>query len=226
MAKFTPAFCISRANACVTFLYRASYEPAQPTQKRRSAFPVSARRGISIPSAQSARVEWPNPHGVKFLSRFANVVFSSSGNRDSFKTRPRRRSTMVSTCSIMTGHSCTQAMHVVQAQSSCSVMKLSSNWWPRRADASPPDAEAAEATAGAFSIVRARRSTMIFFGLRSFPVAFAGQTEVQRPHSVHVKPFRSCFHVRSSMSVAPYFVSVSSARLTGAIAPFGAREEK
>ncbi len=132
---------------------------------------------------------------------------------------------MVSTCSIMTGHSCTQAMHVVQAQSSCSVMKLSRSCRPATADASPPDADAAT-IAGAFSMVRERISTMIFFGLRSFPVAFAGQTEVQRPHSVHVKPFRSCFHVRSSMSVAPYFVSVSSARLTGAIAPFGAREEK
>ena len=67
---------------------------------------------------------------------------------------------------------------------------------------------------------------MIFFGLRSFPVVFAGQTDVQRPHSVHVKPLSICFQVKSSMSVAPYFVSVSSARLMGASAPFGASEEK
>jgi hypothetical protein len=67
---------------------------------------------------------------------------------------------------------------------------------------------------------------MIFLGSSTFPVVFAGQTDVHRPHSVHVYPFRSCFHVRSPISVAPYFVRVSSARLIGARAPFGARDEK
>ena len=46
----------------------------------------------------------------------------SDGNRDSFSTRPRRISTISSTCSIVTGHLYTHAIQVVQAHNSSSLI--------------------------------------------------------------------------------------------------------
>ena len=46
---------------------------------------------------------------------------ASVGKRDSAITRFRRRSTIVSTCSMSTGHSRTQAPHVTQSQTTWSL---------------------------------------------------------------------------------------------------------
>ena len=50
-----------------------------------------------------------------------SIVPASLGNRDSAITRFRRRSTIVSTCSMSTGHSCTHAPQVTQSQTTSSV---------------------------------------------------------------------------------------------------------
>ncbi len=48
------------------------------------------------------------------------------------------------------------------------------------------------------------------FGLSSLPVAYAGQTSWQRPHSVHDIVSIICFHVRSAIVAVPKRIAVSS----------------
>ena len=47
------------------------------------------------------------------------------------------------------------------------------------------------------------------FGERVFPVAYAGQTSWQRPHSVHENESTISFHVRSPTVAAPKRISSS-----------------
>ena len=110
-------------------LARSSNEPAHPTQYRYSgAAPFTT--GTSIPSAQSARCDCATPHGFERLSRLRNIAPASAGNRDSPITSARRRSTIVSTCSMSTGHSCTHAPHVVHDHTtSSSTMPGTSATW-------------------------------------------------------------------------------------------------
>ena len=49
------------------------------------------------------------------------------------------------------------------------------------------------------------------FGLSGFPVAHAGQTSWQRPHSVHEKRSSSCGRDRSAAVAAPNRISASGA---------------
>jgi nitrate reductase gamma subunit/ferredoxin len=59
-------------------------------------------------------------------------------------------------------------------------------------------------------------------GSSGLPVAWAGQTEVQRPHMVQASVSSSCFQVKSSMVAAPNVSSDVSIRFgMGFIAPFG-----
>ena len=59
-------------------------------------------------------------------------------------------------------------------------------------------------------------------GSSGLPVAWAGQTLVQRPHIVQASVSSSCFHVKSSTTEAPNVSSSVSARFgIGFIAPFG-----
>ena len=54
------------------------------------------------------------------------------------------------------------------------------------------------------------------------PVACAGHTDVQRPHTVHASVSKSCFQVKSSTVDAPNVSRSVSIRLgIGFIAPFG-----
>ena len=54
------------------------------------------------------------------------------------------------------------------------------------------------------------------------PVAWAGHTDVQRPHTVHASVSISCFQVKSSIVDAPKLSSSVSMRLgIGRIAPLG-----
>ncbi len=59
---------------------------------------------------------------------------------------------------------------------------------------------------------------MILRGLSGLPVMFAGQTLVQRPHSVQANPSSNDFHESCSMSFAPN-TSTSASRSIGAIVP-------
>ena len=94
---------------------------------------------------------------------------------------------MWSTCSIETGHSWTHAPQVTQSHTISSGTPL-----PTIGDSSPP------ASATAPSAKSWSRTPMIrSFGESVFPVAQAGQTSWQRPHSVHENASTICFHVRS-----------------------------
>ena len=100
---------------------------------------------------------------------------------------------MWSTCSIETGHSWTQAPHVTQSQTTSSVTAPGTS-----AVASPP-----ASTAGPSANSRSRSPMIRSFGERSLPVAQAGQTSWQRPHSVHDIVSTICFQVMSASVPAP-----------------------
>ena len=140
------------------------------------------------------------PHGFEERPTSRSIVPASAGKRDSTITRCRRRSTMWSTCSIETGHSCTQAPHVTQSQTTSSVTAPGTS-----AVASPPSS-----TAGPSANSRSRRPMISSFGDSSLPVAHAGQTSWQRPHSVQDIVSSICFHVMSASVPAPSRSALSS----------------
>ena len=100
---------------------------------------------------------------------------------------------MWSMCSIETGHSCTHAPQVTQSQTTSSVTAFGTS-----GESSPP-ARAALPSANSWSRIPMIRS----FGESAFPVANAGQTSWQRPHSVQDTASSICFHVRSAIVPAP-----------------------
>ena len=64
------------------------------------------------------------------------------------------------------------------------------------------------------------------FGESSFPVAYAGQTSWQRPHSVHENVSTISFHVRSAIVPAPKRISSSgTSKRSGSSRPRAAREK-
>ena len=107
---------------------------------------------------------------------------------------------MWSMCSIETGHSCTQAPQVTQSHTTSSVTAFGTS-----GESSPP-ASAAGPSANSWS----RMPMISSFGESSLPVAYAGQTSWQRPHSVHDIESSICFHVRSAIVPAPKRSAVSS----------------
>ena len=70
----------------------------------------------SRPLAQSMRALGDMFHGLPLFSRPLKSPLSSAGKFDSTSTAYRRMSTMWSTCSMSTGHCCTQAPHDVHDQ--------------------------------------------------------------------------------------------------------------
>ena len=107
---------------------------------------------------------------------------------------------MWSTCSIETGHSCTHAPQVTQSHTTSSVTAPGTS-----AVGSPPSS-----TAGPSANRRSRRPMMSSFGERSLPVAHAGQTSWQRPHSVQDIVSSICFQVMSTSVPAPSRRALSS----------------
>jgi hypothetical protein len=95
---------------------------------------------------------------------------------------------MWSTCSIDTGHSRTQAPQVTQSHTTSSVTAPGTS-----GVASPP-----ARTAGPSSSSRSRRPMTRSFGDSAFPVAQAGHTSWQRPHSVQESVSSICFQVMST----------------------------
>ena len=100
---------------------------------------------------------------------------------------------MWSMCSIETGHSCTHAPQVTQSQTISSGTAFGKRLRARR------PASAVGPSANTWSRMPMIRS----FGESAFPVAYAGQTSWQRPHSVHDNASSICFHVRSATVPAP-----------------------
>jgi hypothetical protein len=134
IANSTPASCKSFAVDSAVRRARSSNDDAQPTQYRYSGAgsPGSSTRTPSA-CAQSARSDCALPHGFDARSTSRSIGSASAGKLESTITRCLRRSTMWSTCSIETGHACTQAPHVTQSQTTSSLTALgtsgfSSGW--------------------------------------------------------------------------------------------------
>ena len=122
---------------------------------------------------------------------------------------------------MLTGQISSQALHDVHAQISSAVIRSNSESAgdgdlvvdPERRGDRPAGADAAMTSPTFRTISR---------GSSGLPVAWAGHTLVQRPHIVHASVSSSCFHVRSSTTLAPKVSSDVSARLgIGFMAPFG-----
>ena len=77
---------------------------------------ATVRTGNGRPFAQSRRADGGWPHGLPTLSMPRNAAVSSAGKRLSSRTRFRRRPTILSTCSMVTGQASTQAPQVRQSQ--------------------------------------------------------------------------------------------------------------
>src|SRR5487761_708245 len=117
-------------------------------------------------------------------------------------------STMASTCSMSTGHCSTHEPQVVHDHSTSGPMGLGTRVWAPAAgpggeapsdDASPARASSRDDEENMLS----RRFMITSLGESGLPVFHAGQTDWQRPHSVHVTKSSICFHVKFSMKPAP-----------------------
>ena len=167
--------------------------------------PVITGTSKSSDWIQSVRLEAPRPHGSPWFSTLRSIRPASDGNSDSISTWYRRMSTMVSMCSMSTGHCSTQAPQVVQDHSTSGSMTLGT-----RFSTSTPAARFRCMTRSALANMLSRSSMMRSFGERGLPVFQAGHWDWQRPHSVQVARSSSCFHEKSSMRPAPNTTSSSS----------------
>ena len=122
---------------------------------------------------------------------------------------------------MLTGQISSHALHEVHAQISSGLMRsnieLDEMVMPRSmpigGDTGPPAAVAAMTSPVLSTISR---------GSSGLPVAWAGHTLVHRPHMVQASVSRSCFHVKSSMTLAPKLSSSVSIRFgMGLMAPLG-----
>ena len=122
---------------------------------------------------------------------------------------------------MLTGQISSHALHDVQAHTSSAVIR--SNRLSGADGDLGVDADAAATPAGV--PVRAMTSPVfstISRGSSGLPVAWAGHTEVQRPHIVQASVSSSCFQVKSSTVEAPKLSSSVSIRFgIGFMAPFG-----
>ena len=204
-----PRIATSSPAASSSFAVEIARRARSLVERRRAADPVEdlGRRVARLQDADAEAVRPRRSLGLRLAPRVrrrARRRAASSrprpGSRDSTMTRWRRRSTMWSTCSIETGHSCTHAPHVTQSQTTSSVTAFGTS-----GESSPP-ARAALPSAKSWS----RRPMIRSFGESAFPVAYAGQTSWQRPHSVHDIASSICFHVRSATVPAPKRIAASS----------------
>ncbi len=121
---------------------------------------------------------------------------------------------------MLTGQCSSQARQLVQAHSSSEVMRSNIQLAGTVISASVPiggDTTGVPVAAMTSPVLRT-----ISRGSSGLPVAWAGQTAVQRPHMVHESVSSNCFQVNSSMVEAPKLSSSVSMRLgSGFMAPLG-----
>jgi hypothetical protein len=135
-------------------------------------------------SAHFSRSCAENCQGAPLFSMVWKMAFSPAGAADSSITRYLRISRMTAGWLMLIGHSCAQALQVMHAHNSSSLMKS------RRSERLSENSLPFLAIPGPFSRILARMSMMIFRGDSCFPVILAGQTEVHRPHSVQDRESR------------------------------------
>ena len=139
-----PRIATSSPAASSSFAVDSARGPRALVEGGRAAHPVEdLRRRVARLEDADPRVPRPRrrarvcglPHGFDARSTSRSIVSVSAGRRESTITRLRRRSTMWSTCSIETGHSCTHAPQVTQSQTTSSVTAAgtSASRLPRRA---------------------------------------------------------------------------------------------
>ena len=121
---------------------------------------------------------------------------------------------------MLTGQISSQALQLVQAQISSAVIRSNSESAPMVMARSVPSG--GDTTGSPVAAITSPVLSTISRGSSGLPVAWAGQTLVQRPHIVQASVSRSCFHVKSSTTLAPNVSSSVSARFgIGFIAPLG-----
>ena len=129
-------------------------------------------------------------------------------------------SRILSRISIFTGHISSQARQLVHAQSSSPVTLSNIEFAEIVISASTPNG--GETTGSPVAAMTSPVFRTISRGSKDFPVAWAGQTLVQRPHMVQESVSSNCFQVKSSMVEAPNVSNSVSMRFGIAlIAPFG-----
>ena len=121
---------------------------------------------------------------------------------------------------MLTGQISSQALHVVQDQSSSEVIRSNRLSAVTLISRSVPTGGV---TGGEpVAVITSPVLSTISRGSSGFPVACAGQTEVQRPQIVQASVSKSCFQVKSSTVDAPNVSSSVSIRLgISRMAPFG-----
>ena len=115
-----PPAAASRLTRAVAARARRTTTRSRPSRGTRAPDRPAPSTRTPSSAAQSARSDCALPHGFEARSTSRSIGSASAGKLDSTITRWRRRSTMWSTCSIETGHACTQAPHVTQSQTDSS----------------------------------------------------------------------------------------------------------
>src|SRR5512141_2730991 len=110
-------------------------------------------------------------------------------------------SRILSRISMLTGQISSHALHDVHAHSSSLVMRSNSELVLILMSLTVPTGGDSAGSADAASTSPVFNT--ISRGSSGLPVAWAGHTDVQRPHIVHASVSRSCFHVKSSTTLAP-----------------------
>src|SRR6476646_6900472 len=129
-------------------------------------------------------------------------------------------SRILSRISMLTGQISSQALHDVHAQISSGVMRSNSELADTVISGFTP--MGGETGGEPVAAITSPVLSTISRGSSGLPVAWAGHTDVHRPHIVHASVSSSCFHVKSSIVDAPNDSSSVSIRFGIAfMAPFG-----
>src|SRR3546814_465269 len=129
-------------------------------------------------------------------------------------------SRILSRISMFTGQISSHALQDVQAHTSSEVMRSNRLLADTVISGSTP--MGGETTGVPVRAMTSPDLSTISRGSSDLPVAWAGHTEVQRPHIVQASVSRSCFHVKSSTVEAPQLSSSVSIRFgMGFMAPLG-----
>ena len=121
---------------------------------------------------------------------------------------------------MLTGQISSHALHEVQAQTSSGVIRSKSEFDAMVISGTVP--MGGDTTGVPVAAMTSPVLSTISRGSSGLPVAWAGQTLVQRPHMVQASVSSSCFQVKSSMVEAPKLSSSVSMRLgMGFMAPLG-----
>src|SRR3954470_17585354 len=129
-------------------------------------------------------------------------------------------SRILSRISMFTGQISSHALHDVHAHTSSGVMRSNSESELTVISGTTPSG--GDTTGVPDMAMTSPVFSTISRGSSGLPVACAGHTDVQRPHTVQASVSSSCFHVKSSITLAPKDSRLVSVKFgSGFIAPLG-----